>query len=184
MTGWTSIDNQHKENYWWYLVTNEFAQVFLKPLGERINQFGRNCLDVGCGEGLLTEYVDVPYSGADVSATALMKAADRDSNSNFFLGSFRDIPHNPVLLGKHITYGSIVFGNILHIYCDPKSDLIPLLESYLVFEPERFFVYELEVFDHSPISKRFKLIDEYHASVSLKGIEDVKRHRKILTYEV
>ena len=52
---------------------------------------------------------------------------------------------------------------------------------------EYAIIYDLERLDHSEItlSGRFDLIGEWHGSVPpMNGVEDVKRHRKILLYEV
>ena len=152
-------------------------EIFLEPLGDRINQLGNSCLDVGCSTGYLSQYVAGRYIGIDISFTAISLARkaypDRDFHVDKVRSGWQWIADAPV--------DTVVFGNVLHIYVDP-SERINALRSYVPYT-KYLIIYELEMFDHNPISKEFKLIDEIHGCVNL-DIEEVKRHRKILVYEV
>jgi hypothetical protein len=54
-----------EQDYYWYLRSEAFRETFLKPIADIVNYLGYTCLDVGCGEACLADYVTVPYVGID-----------------------------------------------------------------------------------------------------------------------
>lgn len=165
------------EDYYWYLHSEQFQTVFLKPLASLINSFGEPCLDVGCGEGWLAEYVTVPYTGVEGSTVAVETARSRFPDREFFYGRIE----SPLktLLGSQ--FRTIIFGGILDVLVN-KENYVDFLELYLIFYPARFVIYDLERLDTSEIDRRFNLLEKFHGSVEVGGIPEVKRHRKVLVY--
>ena len=168
------------DDFYWYLRSEPFIQTFLVPLAERVNNLGNSCLDVACGEGQLSPLIDVIYCGVDASVDAIQKAKAKykeGGNRQFIIANLESFPeiHNA-------TFDTIVCGGIFHTLIKPDQ-YVTLLEMYLKFNPKFFIVYDLEILECSAFSKRFRLIEEIHASVDMPNLLEVKRHRKILVYK-
>lgn len=166
----------YETNYYWYLNSQPFRDVLLQPLGQIINRRGLPCLDVGCGEGWLAAHVTVPYVGFDGSAIAIRRAKARHPDKLFHCGRLE----NPTCsIPRHST---IVFGNLLAVLVREEC-YVDFLEMYRErFAPAVLIVYDLERTDLSAIRQRYRLLEEYHASVKLPDIEKVKRHRQIVVF--
>ena len=170
------LDQVYRSDYYHYLNSPSFQEVFLKPLGKMIDDLDQPCLDVGCGEGWLADYVTVPYMGIEGSAVALERARARahPRTVSFFL----DRIEKPVVKGQ---FGTIVFGNVLW-YSVNSEMFVPFLEQYLRYQPTHFIIYDLEPLDTLAIDKRFRLTGSFRASVELPDKPDIYKHRKILVY--
>jgi SAM-dependent methyltransferase len=163
----------YRERYYWYLQSSQFRETFLRPLGDIINRLGCPCLDVGCGEGWLADYVSVPYVGFDGSTVAIRGARQAHPGKLFHHGRIeRPTCYVP-------PYSSIVFGNLLQVLVKEECR-VAFLESYLVFLPRYLIVYDLEILKTAPIRERFEVIEELHATADVPNLQDVKRHRQIL----
>lgn len=77
-----------------------------------------NVLDVGCGSGVLGQYIslspNVTYFGTDVSNEAISQAKERVSEGTFFCADMVDG------LNTEIKFDIIVFAEVL-LYCDYKK---------------------------------------------------------------
>lgn len=162
--------------YYWYHRSSPYVETFLKPLAGIINDFNLSCLDVGCGEGQLSPYVHVPYLGFDASVDAIQRATDdyASNNRSFQVDRIETFSNQG-------SWGTLVFGNVLHCLIRPEYQL-SLVEKYLNQSTKYIIIYELERFKEKEITERFRLIQEIHASVEMSGIDEVKKHRKILVY--
>lgn len=185
MREWLNIDQSPEElnriygdNYYHYLSSVAFRAAFYWPIGEIVNEFKHNVLDVGCGEGQLSLCCLVEYLGIDGSEKAIEKARQfEDSATRFRVARFEDYRNDGA------EFGIIVFGGIMEVLVKPQFR-VPLMEQYLArFRPQHFIVYDLERLDTTQIDARFRKIKELHRSAVLDGIEEVKKHRKILVYE-
>lgn len=163
------------EQYYWYLHSQPFRKMFLKPLGHIINRLGLSCLDVGCGAGWLADYLTVPYVGIDGSVTAIEQARAQYPARAFYLARIE----NPVIPCG--SFGTLVFGNIFWVHIRQESQA-EFLELYRRFDPCYFVIYDLQRLDTSAIDARYERVEKHAASVELDGIPDIKKHRKILVY--
>lgn len=169
------LNHIYDTDYYWYLKTTEFRESFIAPLARRINNLGLSCLDVGCGEGWLADYVQGHYTGIDGSLTAIQRARVNHPNRRFEVDRFE----NPELVGR---FGVIVFGGILDVLV-AKESYLELIELYRSKYNLRYFiVYDLERFDDTSLREEYILEEEYHAFTDL-DIQEVKKHRKILVFE-
>jgi len=164
-----------KQDYYWYLKSEQFRRVFIRPLATVVNDLNLPCLDVACGEGWLADYVTVPYTGIDGSTTAIETARSRHSSCGFIVCRIE----SPELLSD--SFGTIVFGGILKPLVKPQCYVL-FLELYLRFNPKYLVIYDLLNLEESTISRRFSLVDRLQGSVDMVGIPRVKKHRKILVY--
>lgn len=170
------------EDYYWYLRSPEFQKTFLVHLGAAIDRYGKSCLDIGCGQGYLARYTHARYVGFDGSSTAIDYARHQNltPNATFIVLRFEDFA--TVQLRLQDDYDVIVFGNILWHITRPENH-IEFIEAYQQqFNSKYLAVYDMETLDTLAIDKRFERVEEYHASVTLKNLQEVKRHRKILVY--
>ena len=168
----------YTEDYYYYLRSQAFCEAFLQPLGECINDLGFPCLDVGCGEGQLAEFVEVPYHGIDGSRVAIetAKTVLEKPTRTFQVARLENYP-----LETRERFGTIVFGGILSVLINPEKR-VDLLRLYQRLKPEFFIVYDLEILETEQLDEEFKLVEEYHATANI-DLQDVKRHRKILVYQ-
>lgn len=147
-----------------------------------MNKLGLPCLDVGCGEGQLAAYISVPYTGFDGSAEAIRKASYGTYYSMQFPKKFCVARFESFSSGE--SYGTIIFGGIMSVLVKPEKR-VSLIEDYIKkFQGKYVIIYDLEHFDSSEIDQTFHLYDEYHATAEVKDLQEVKKHRKILTYKV
>ena len=164
-------------DYYWYLRSEPFVETFLKPLAERVNCLGLNCLDVACGEGQLAKFVQVPYKGFDASPAAIA-AARRDnpqlSEDSFCVGRLEDFDDGE-------KYGTVILSNVLWPLI--RQEQYGVAAKQLV---ERFNAKYLAVCDLAPLCETdlefLRLENRYSASVVMTGIPKIKKHRKILIY--
>lgn len=174
--------------YYWYLKSDAFREAFLKPLAQIVNELGGSCLDVGCGEGWLADYITIPYFGFDGSEAAIAVARDhqryhpardrqKKHEAEFYVGRF-EAPRF-----DHWQFDTIIFGGIFSVLVKPES-YVELLDLYRQkFSPKHFIIYDLERLATDSIDAAFRRVKEIHATAALDGIEEVKKHRKILVYE-
>lgn len=173
-----------QENYYWYLKSQEFRQKFLRTLGSWIDQYGKPgpCLDVGCGEGWLSEYVTIPYIGFDGASTAVQTAIERytQHRDRLFLIGRIEAPEKLCLWGASI----IVFGGILSVLVKPVCRL-DFIQHYVdLFKPKAFIVYDLEKLDTEKVRTNFSVLEELHETAEVLGLQEVKKHRQIVVFEV
>jgi len=167
------------EDYYAYHASPEFHQAFLKPIASWINQFGDPCLDVGCGRGWLGEHVTTPYCGVEGSVPAVDAARRLMPCKGFHCGRFED----PAAWGLKAKFGTIVFGNIIDYAVKPNARVL-FIEMYVkLFEPKHLIVFELLRFDSRELERRFKLLKEFQATANVKGLQEIKKHRKVQVYE-
>lgn len=176
------LDATYSRDYYWYLGSPEFHRAFLLPLADCINTLGLPVLDVGCGKGWLATLVEVPYTGFDGSLEAVIaakqRAKTRSHRSCFAVARVEDVPY----LGKCPT---LVFGNVLWYLANLEYYGWLLSQYCRVYQPAWVIVYDLQRLDEERVldCPRLKLVKRYAASAHLRGVEEVKRHRKILVYQ-
>lgn len=166
-------------DYYWYLRSEPFQKAFLKPLASLINAIGKPCLDVGCGEGQLAEFLSVPYLGMDGSENAIAKAEVRYQSQtwrNFIVRRFESGPPPG-------NFPTVVFGGVLSVLIKPECR-VKFVESFLACGMTAFVVYDLSNLETKDIDKRFHKQILIEAVADIEGIEDVKKKRKIVYYEV
>lgn len=182
-TEWLSLNQSpdelrelYERDYYWYLRSPQFAEAFLRPLGHLIDSLGTSVLDMGCGEGQLSDYVKYPYYGIDGSARAVEQA--QALGRNVHGGRIED----PCIT---LTFDVIVFGGILEVLIKPEGR-VPLLEMYAGrFKARHLVVYDLERLDTSLIERHFgPPVFECHRVAEGIETEEVKRRRKILAWGV
>ncbi len=174
-----------EKDYYWYLRSQEFCETFLKPMADIINEIGGSVLDVGCGEGQLSQFIDVPYCGIDASPTAIDKARQTYHDRNASFGVFR--LENFIEEWKGSLYiddfQTVVFGGIMEVLVAPE-ERVRLARSYMDrFDSEYLIIYDLKRLDEAPFKSNFQLIQRISATVNLEGIPKVKRSRKILVFK-
>lgn len=169
------------DDFYWYLRSQPFIDTFIIPIANLVNNYATSCLDVGCGEGRLAQYVTVPYTGIDGSNTAIERAkryrdlSKYNHSIDFIQARFEDPPY----MGNQ---DIIVFGGILEVLIKPQHR-VDFINIYKQFMPRHFIVYDLERLDTSLIEAHFgPPIVEIHASVQLDIIE-AKKHRKVLLFK-
>lgn len=169
-------ENYGEKDYYWYLRSLEFRKAFLEPLGDVVNYYGKSCLDVGCGEGQLGDYVKGHYVGFDASEAAIKRGIARNPNLNLFVGRFE----NPVVgLGP---FDVIVFGGVLSVLIKP-AHRVELVQTYLSFYDARYaIVYDLENLDTAELDRNFWLLEHHHFQADPLPIDPVKLTRKVLVY--
>jgi SAM-dependent methyltransferase len=166
-------------DYYWYLRSIPFQETFLKPLASLVNAIKRPCLDVGCGEGQLSEFVNVPYVGIDGSANAIAKAESR----------FQGQPHKSFLVRRFESgpppgvFPTVIFGGVLSVLIKPEGR-VKFLESFLSCGMTSLLIYDLSILDTSAIDKRFTKQVLIENVAEIDGIEDVKKKRQIVYYQV
>lgn len=182
------LNSIYREDYYWYLKSPQFRETFLKPLGETVKKYGRSCLDVGCGEGWLADYVSGRYVGVDGSEVAILKAVKSiyptTSQKKFCISRIEEPHIDWFPQGWHFP-DVIVFGGIFSVLVAREShlDLLKLYQDTFQDMPEVFIIYDLQDLDTSHIEAKYTLIDQYFASVDMPHLQpDCKRHRKILTF--
>jgi SAM-dependent methyltransferase len=170
-------DNYGEKDYYWYLRSPEFRKAFLEPLGKTVDYYGKSCLDVGCGEGQLADYVTCRYTGFDASREAIQRGLKRNPKLNLFVSRLEDPPPLP-------NYDVIVFGGILSVIIKPQYR-VELVRNYIkYYEAKYAIVYDLENLDASSLNVHFQRLEERHMKSDPLPIDPVKLTRKILVYRV
>lgn len=166
-------------DYYWYLRSDPFREAFLRPLGRMVNELRLPCLDVGCGEGQLAEFVTGIYVGIDGSASAVARGKARNPRLDIRAGRLEapDPAWGPA--------GTAVFGGIMEVLVRPDRR-VPLVELYReTFGLSYLVVYDLERLDTGALEGRYRKLSEYHARAEMPDLEPaVKRDRKILVFEL
>lgn len=181
------LNNVYRNDYYWYLGSPEFRETFLKPLGNRITTYGTSCIDVGCGEGWLADYVSCRYVGFDGSKVAIERAKQAHKDNpfkQFRVGRIEDPAIEWFPQGWYFP-DIIVFGGILFALVAREShlDLLRLYDETFQGMTKKFIIYDLQQLDVSHIEREYDLVDQYFASVDVPELQpDCKRHRKILTF--
>lgn len=191
------LDKIHGEDdYYWYLRSPEFRDTFLKGIAEIVDYLGDPCLDVGCGEACLADYVRVSYTGMDGSREAIEKAIKRLSITrraedpiSLYIARIENG------LGFDASFGTVIFGGILEVLIKPEHR-VSLLQYYQkAYKVNHFVIFDLERLDTSKIEECYgKPITELHLvcppiynklnskSISIP-IPEVKLRRKVLVYK-
>lgn len=191
------------KDYYWYLRSPPFVEAFIKPMATVINEIGLPCLDVGCGEAVLFDYLKVPYAGLEGSSSAIERANYCRPSARVIHGRIeapvatllthfrRDVPVGldsaisgriePPIAIVPPEFGTIVFGGLFSVIVNPERQ-VDFISRYAAFKPQFFIVYDLERTNTDRIDLRFSRILERHATAEIHLKPDVKRHRKILVY--
>jgi len=170
------LNGLYAADYYWYLRSEAFCKAFLAPLGSVINRLGLPCLDVGCGEGQLSDFVSVPYTGFDGSEEAIRRARAKHPAGEFHVGRIE----SPSVAGK---FGVIVFGGLLSVLVKPEMQL-DFVGLYKKYDPSYFIVYDLAALDTSNLDGKYELRQSYEGRADLPGLSpEVKLHRKIRVYQ-
>lgn len=166
-----------EKDYYDYLRSGPFREAFIRPIADIVDRLGEPCLDAGCGEACLADYVTVPYCGFDGSETAIDRARKRAPHARLYVTRFEA----PSIWD---IFPTVVFGGIMEVLVKPNAR-VPLLENYQKwYDVRHFIIYDLERMDTSEIEARYgKPIEEMHASADLPGLMEVKKHRKILVFK-
>lgn len=164
------------DNYYWYLSSRPFVEAFTKPLAGYVNELDKPVLDVGCGEGILGDFCEVPHVGFDGSDSAIARGMKRNPRLDLRVGR---IEHPEFLLPEE--FGTIVFGGLLSVIVRPER-YIEFIRLYEIFNPQFFIIYDLERVDTKEIDATFAKTAEYHGSAVMDLQPEVKKHRKILVY--
>lgn len=173
------LDEMYAEDYYWYLKCPQFVSCFLRPLGDIIAELGGPCLDIGCGEGWLSDYVEnIEYHGIDLSREAIDYARTRRPQRSFEIARFETYPEQ-----TERQFRTVVFGNILWYYVKP-NDYVRLLRHYQAcFGCRYLVVYDLYPLDTTDIDKHFKLIHSFDAKADVTDLQQIKLRRKVRVYE-
>jgi len=135
---WSFIDRVAVERARNSVITNIFYTLYGGGMGPKLS----NLLDVGCGEGVLSDFLHGPqrqkYYGVDVSSEAIKSARKRRSQE----GPPTDPYANPINPNQFqvssaadytppsgVTFGAIVFNEMLY-YTD-YAKIIPKFASFL-----------------------------------------------------
>jgi len=166
-------------DYYWYLRSDEFANAFLKPIAGYVEQYGKSCLDVGCGEGRLWDYLtDADYLGFDGSMTAIARGWRRRLICPIQVGRFEDPPIN----GR--SFDVIVLNGILEVLIKPEFR-VPFIQHYAKqYHSSHLVVCDLERLDESELQTHFTLLESGHREAVGIELESVKRFRKISVYQL
>ena len=171
------------QDYYDYLRSPEFQRSVLKPLAAMVNRLGASCLDVGCGQGYLGQYVDGQYLGFDGSQTAIDHARENNPGE-FRVARFEDLEEVFRIVSDFSTqFDTIVFGNLLSVLIKPES-YVEFLESYVKrFSAKFLIVCDLQTLDTTAIDRRFSCRFRHYGNVQLPGLQEIKKARKILLYK-
>lgn len=172
----------YSDNYYDYLQSQPFRKAFLEPLGKIVSELGLPVVDVACGEGYLSEYVaeGVPYLGIDGSEVAVARAREKYRGREFLVSR---IEQPESIQGS---FGTAVFGGVLPVLIRPDR-YVDFLLSYREALGIRFaVVYDMEHLNTATLDGKFRKVVDYHATAEgmPAGFQDVKRHRKILAYDL
>lgn len=173
------LTDLYNRDFYWYLRSDQFREAFLRPIAAIINRYGEPCLDAGCGEGILADYVVGSYVGFDGSETAIKRAKARKPLIAFLVSRI-EAPPLPACIGH---FGTVVFGGIMEVLIKP-DERMPLLEMYRqMYNVNRFIIYDLERLDTSAIEGMYgRPTEEIHATVLGVDVIPAKQSRKILVY--
>lgn len=172
-----------EKDYYWYLRSAPFREMFLTPLGLCIAALPgvESVLDVGCGEGQLGDHINPPirYTGFDGSVSAIARGLSYSPGKDLRLGRME---HPEVTVQSH--YDVVVLGGLLSVLVKPEHHM-DFVEMYLhFFTPSYLAIYDLQRLDTYTLDTTFPAAHRYASEVTLEGIEPVKRLRKFIIYKV
>lgn len=176
---------QGDENYYYrYLQSQPYQLRVLRYIGAFVTGIGGPVLDVGCGEGCLSQWVSVPYVGIDGSKTAIERGLKRRGLGRQFLNiRMEDVDNLP----NKSVFDSIVFSGILEVLIKPEYR-VEMLHYYAERYGASFIVVQdLQRLDEQPLAKTFHLVIRIAVHIpkeELPEVVDAKRHRKILFLKV
>lgn len=171
------LDKIYRDDYYWYLREPIFCEAVCRPAGDAVNALGFPCLDVGCGEGQLSQYIKVPYTGFDGSRQSIRNAKEAYPCQEFHVGRLE----NPPLLPSH-RFGTIIFSNLLEVLIKPEWYL-RFIQMYLDrYESTNFVVVDLLRLDTVNLESVFHLMSSKQVTAKIPNLMDVKKHRKVLTF--
>ena len=167
-----------EEDLYWYLRSQSFCDLFLDPMGKLISELGNSCLDVGCGEGQLSQFVDCDYYGIDASESAIKAAKKWFPLRDFEVARLEEYEHSRLA-------DVVVFGGILQVLVERESH-VSLLEKYIEScDANYVIVFDLQRFDSSHLQNRFNLVRGWYARANIEGeLQEVKRNRKVEVYKI
>jgi hypothetical protein len=163
------LNRVHGEmDYYWYLSSKAFVDAFLQPMAKIIDRLDDPCLDVGCGEAVLADLVNVPYAGFDGSESAVSKALVRNPRLQVMVGRIEFPPDHPFFQRD---FGTVVFGGLLSVLIKPAAyaDFFRLYRDR--FKVKHFIVYDLDRVDLLPIGPGYTLIERFSTRADLPNAE-------------
>lgn len=172
------LNSVHGEDCYHYLRSPEFLSTFMSRIGRLVNQYGLPCLDVGCGEGYLYDFLDVPYAGFDGSEIAINKARQLRPRADIILGRIE----SPPALG---VFGTLVFGGLLGALVE-QSRHIDFCELYRRhYQAQYLIVYDLVSLDTKQLDGRYDRVSSFVGTAMLPTNDPkIITHRKIECYEL
>jgi hypothetical protein len=179
-----TLDHIHgDEDRWAYLRSPEFVEAFVRPVAAICNRLDDPILDVGCGDGILGDHIDLaPYFGFDGSQAAILRGLTRKGRrpAALWVARFEEPPPSH----SWFNAWTVVLSGILEVLVKPECR-VPMLETYRErFKVRHFVVCDLERLDTSAIEARYgPPVEEMHrVATGPAGVPEVKRRRKILVY--
>lgn len=173
----SELNRIYEDDYYWYLRDPIFCESIFRPVGDSVNSLRCPCLDVGCGEGQLSDYVNVPYLGFDGSVCAIRQARKLHPAHEFYAWRFEDPPH----LDSR-KFGTIVMSNLLEVLI--KSEWhVRFAQQYLRYYHATYLVVvDLIRLNTSMLEKAFHLQRSEEVTAEVPNLLEVKKHRKILVF--
>lgn len=173
-----TLDNIYGEqDYYWYLRSDEFKSAFQQSIGYYANKLGKRCLDVGCGEGQLSEFIDNRYAGFDGSFVAIERGRQRYPKADLRVGRLEAPPE------YEEGFDVIVFSGILEVLVLPEHR-VNFVRNYLAFYRAKYFIVcDLLRLDESDLQSYFTCLSTDYKEAKYIDIESVKRFRKISVYQ-
>jgi len=174
-----------ERDYYWYLRSPEFQETFLKPIGNEVNKIGGTCLDVGCGEGWLSPFIDGGYLGIDASSEAITTARERctrpDNEHEFGIARIEDFP---TFAAEHYHFDCIIFGGIIYCLIKPEYHISFIREYLDAFHASHFIIYDLWALDTSQIRAEFGMpVVRSKGNAHVKDLLPIKNKRIVEVYK-
>ena len=176
------LDEHYRNGHWDYLKSKPFIEHLHKPAAEMVNnvtdigEFPDMCIDCGCGEALLGDYITCGYIGFDLSGVALDNAKKRNEKLWLYQCSLDNPPRCLAQV--------LIFGGVLEVSVKAERR-IEFLEYYRgVYNCMYFLIYDLLRFDDVPIKRRYDLIEEFYVDIPpFDQLPETKLHRKVMLFK-
>lgn len=171
------LNEIHGDNYYAYLAAEEYIRAFIRPMADIASQLGGRVLDIGCGEGLVGDFVSVEYVGFDGSVVAIKRAIARNPSQQYVVSRLE----SPPMVGQVDT---LIFSGILQVLI-LQNRVADFVSKYTtMFGSKHIIVCDLMHFDPTPLEKLFgPSLQEIRATAEVPNLLEVKKHRKILVYK-
>ena len=174
-------DVHGERDYYRYLRSPAYVEGVLRPVADAIVHFGSSCLDAACGEGLLADLLPshLCYAGFDGSATAVERSRARRPDLTWLIGR---IEAPPALAGP---FRVLALGGVMEVLVKPEArvDLVRMYSDR--FGCRHLALWDLERLDTTPLTLAFgRPKHERRLFADIVGEAEVKKHRKLLVYEV